>query len=189
VIGAAGHDDMREPLDRRLVAGDCPFDILGRKTVPLTNYSAIAAMFYPTLRPTIHIYPVRSADEAFFLETCEGGRLSRREIGSARFVWKMPPEEHGGLLARAFEQLLEQVDRALADPHCCEAQARSFLERHMTPPDGGNCERIFEAMQQLAAGARRRSARRRSPAESRSRPPGDPSPPKIRPSSIQICVG
>jgi hypothetical protein len=74
------------------------------------------------------------------------------EVESARHIWKLPPEEHGGLLANDFDQLLAQVDEALEDPTCCAEKAQAFLDKHMMGGDGQNCERIWETLQALVDG-------------------------------------
>ena len=233
LLGAASHDDLREPLDRTRVKDAYPFDVVARPTVLIaptwhyqevfahwgsdqellerlllhlqrrganvvlrlhdsfrfsakyvkflrelgtrhtrvlvkfkdeapdnyldlqmadvliTNYSSIANLYYATERPTIHIYPVRSADEQFMWHqhTVLGQR--KRRVRSVRYVWKLPPEEHGGLLARSFDSLLERVDLALDDPGCCRAAARTFLDTHMLGADGRNRARAFNAIAEL----------------------------------------
>jgi hypothetical protein len=76
----------------------------------------------------------------------------KSEVESARHIWKLPPEEHGGLLAHDFDQLLAQVERALAEPDCCRDAAQAFLDEHMLGGDGRNCERIWETLQALVEG-------------------------------------
>jgi CDP-glycerol glycerophosphotransferase (TagB/SpsB family) len=237
-LGAASHDDLREPLERSRLADAYPFDVVGRPTVLLaptwhysevfahwgtdrtlfgrfidhvlgrggnvivrlhdsyrfdpryvrqvrslaegrdrvhvkfkdespdnyldlqvsqvlvTNYSSIANLYYATGRPTLHIYPVRSADEEFLWRqhTVFGQRV--RRVDSARFIWKLPPEDHGGLMARSFDELLGQVDRALEDPDCCRDAAKGFVDRHMLGADGRNCERIAQGLEELIEGTR-----------------------------------
>ncbi len=235
ILGAASHDDLRIPLDKRLAQPWYPFDVVRRKTVLLaptwhygevfahwgrdadlferllshlrardcnvilrlhdsyrfdkgyrrfldglgrrhrnvlvkfkdhapdnyldmqvadvmvTNYSSIANLFYATRRPTIHVYPVASADEAFMWRTYTVFGLRHRAVDNARFVWKLPPEEHGGLLARSFDELLAQLDQSLDDPTCCAAKADDFLDRHMLGADGHSCERIYGALKELVA--------------------------------------
>ena len=75
------------------------------------------------------------------------------EVPSADYVWKLPPEENGGLLARTFDELLGHLDRSLQDPTCCRDLARRFIERHMAPVDGHTCERIADAIAELAVPA------------------------------------
>ncbi len=234
-LGAASHDDLREPFDRARAREYYPFDIVGRPTVLfaptwhygevfahwgrdadlfdrlltrigarganvilrlhdsfrftgayrryldglpgrfdnvmvkykdrspdnfldiqvsdalITNYSSIANLFYATGRPTLHVYPVSDADETFMWRTYTVLGVREKEVASARFVWKQPPEEHGGLMARTFDELLEGVDQALDDPTCCRAVAEDFLARHMLGADGHNRERIWSALQELVA--------------------------------------
>ena len=118
--------------------------------VLITNYSSIANLFYATLRPTIHIYPVRSADEAFMRRSYSRSHgLRAREIESVRYIWKLPPETNGGLMARDFNELLSQFDEALDDPDCCKKPARKFLDQHMMGADGGACERALAALREI----------------------------------------
>lgn len=233
ILGAASHDDLREPLDRARAQPYYPFDVVDRKTVLLaptwhygelfahwgtdadlferlltrfdehdvnvilrlhdsyrfdkpyrrflhelarrhahvllkfkdqdpdnyldmqvadvllTNYSSIANLFYATRRPTIHIYPVRSADEAFLWRQYTVAGVVTKKVESARYIWKLPPQEHGGLLAHDFDELLAAVDQALEDPTCCESQAQTFLDTYMLGADGRNCERTWDALKEL----------------------------------------
>jgi len=116
----------------------------------ITNYSSIANLYYATRRPTLHIYPVANADESFTWRTYTLLGVQKRQVKNARFVWKLPPEDHGGLLAHDFETLMRQLDQALDEPDCCTAIAQSFLDRHMLGADGRNCERIYAALTELA---------------------------------------
>lgn len=234
LIGAASHDLLVEPLDKRRVASNYPFDITHKKTVLfaptwhygevfahwggdaklldafaarvearganlifrlhdrfrfapqyvalveeiarrrrniklefkneapdnfvalqvadvlVTNFSSIANLYYATRKPTIHIYPVGDADESFaWLRLTKRGMTTRR-VASARYVWKFPPEQNGGLLARSFDQLLLQLDRALDEPDCCRAHAEEFLDAHMLGADGKARARAWDALQEIA---------------------------------------
>jgi hypothetical protein len=115
----------------------------------ITNYSSIANLFYATKRPTIHIYPVRSADEEFMWRNNTLAGVYIKKVDSAHYIWKLPPEEHGGLLAHSFDQLMEQTRQALEDPTCCEDQATAFLDKHMLGADGHNCERIWQTLEEM----------------------------------------
>lgn len=119
--------------------------------VLITNYSSIANLFYATRRPTIHVYPVRHADEAFMQRryTLAGVRTSRVE--KARYTWKLPPEDNGGLMARSFDDLIAQIDHSLDHPDCCKDKAQDFLDRHMLGADGRVCERIWQTLDELTA--------------------------------------
>lgn len=232
LLGAASHDDLRQPIDRALVRDAYACDVVGRKTVLIaptwaygemlahwgddsalferllkhidalganavirmhdtfrysdehraklaalsrqhpgvmfkykdeapdnfidlqvadvlvTNFSSIANLFYATRRPTVHVNPALGPDSELIWRTREGGELVEHR-GTTRELWKMPPEDNGGLLAGSFEELLAQVELALADPTCCEAQAQAFLDAHMMGADGGNCARIDAALAEL----------------------------------------
>ncbi len=119
--------------------------------VLITNFSSIANLFYATRRPTLHIYPVRSADEAFIWRELRWSGVKKKHLDKAKYIWKLPPEENGGLLARSFAELLEQLDRAIADPECCRDVASDFLDRHMLGADGRNRERVWEVIEELVA--------------------------------------
>lgn len=122
--------------------------------VLVTNYSSIANLFYATGRPTVHVYPVKSADEAFLWRKRTFLGVVNRRIEHARYIWKLPPEDHGGLLARSPAELGEALDRALDEPDCCRDATRTFLDRHMLGADGKNRERIHEQLVALQARTR-----------------------------------
>ncbi len=119
-------------------------------SLAMSNYSSILNYFYATGRPNIHVYPVASEQEAFLWRTWKGGKLRVQKVPSARYVWKLPPEEHGGLLARSLEELHQHIRLAARDPHCCRQQAATFIQRHMSPCDGQVCERIATELRALA---------------------------------------
>jgi hypothetical protein len=108
----------------------------------ISNFSSILNYFYATGRPSLHVYPVGSADEAFLWRTWSRGRIKVKETPSADYVWKLPPEENGGLMARSFAELLEHLDLAARDPDCCVRSSKDFIARHMAPVDGNTCQRI-----------------------------------------------
>lgn len=122
--------------------------------VLLTNFSSIANLFYATRRPTVHIYPVRHADEAFLNRQYTIFGVRKQEAEAAKFFWKLPPEDNGGLLARDFDEMMAQIDRALDEPDCCREIAQDFLDRHMLGADGHNAERAWAALTEVAASAR-----------------------------------
>lgn len=121
--------------------------------VLLTNYSSIANLYYATLRPTVHIYPVRSADEAFYWRRRTLLGVFKQRIDKASYIWKLPPEDNGGLLATSEDELYGAVDQALDDPDCCAGKAREFLDRHMLGADGQNRARILDELRALATRA------------------------------------
>ncbi|MDX1639079.1 MAG: CDP-glycerol glycerophosphotransferase family protein, partial [Balneolaceae bacterium] len=119
----------------------------------ITNFSSIANLFYATGRPTIHIYPVKSADEEFLWRNQTFAGVYKKRVNSAKFIWKLSPEKHGGLLANDFKELTGLVDHAIANPDCCRTKAKDFLRRYMIEPDGQNCERTWNALVELVEGA------------------------------------
>jgi hypothetical protein len=117
--------------------------------VLVTNFSSIANLFYATGRPTIHVYPVRHEDEAFVWRTMKDGKLHSETVESARYVWKFPPEHNGGLLARSFDEVMQQLERALAEPDCCRERSEAFVREHMLGADGQACARAFAVAREL----------------------------------------
>jgi len=115
----------------------------------ITNFSSIANLFYATGRPTVHIYPVRSADEAFVWRRMSVTGLKSTEVEKAHFIWKLAPEENGGMLALDFDSLLEQVDQAIEEPDCCAEKSSAFLDKYMLGADGRNCARTWESLKAL----------------------------------------
>ncbi len=236
MVGAASHDDLRVPLDRRRVADDYPFDVVGAKTVLvaptwhygslfghwgdeeriletmldritelganvilrmhdsfrvaasyrklmerivdsrknvvvkwkdrapdnyvdmqvadvlITNFSSLANLFYGTGRPTIHVYPVRDADEPFAWRTRGLMGIRSRQVASARSIWKFPLEMNGGLMARSPGELWRQLETALSDPHCTKREAGAFVDEHMMGADGESCARITRELHALVGG-------------------------------------
>lgn len=128
-----------------------PDNIIDLQTadVLITNYSSIANLFYATRRPTIHIYPVADADEEFMWRRYTPLGVYRKKVDTVRFIWKLPPEENGGLVARSSTELLDQLDLALTRPDCCRDRCEDFLEQHMLGGDKSNCQRIWTAVREL----------------------------------------
>ncbi|MBU0552867.1 CDP-glycerol glycerophosphotransferase family protein [Myxococcota bacterium] len=125
---------------------------LSASDVMVSNYSSILNYFYATQRPSIHVYPVASASEAFLWRTWKRGKVRIEAVPSADYVWKLPPEEHGGLLARDFEGLIQAIYQGLDDPGCSVEAAARFMTRHMAPVDGRTSARIATALRHFAAG-------------------------------------
>lgn len=115
----------------------------------LTNYSSIANLYYATLRPTIHIYPVKNEDEEFqWLQSTLIG-VRKKTVDSVKYIWKLSPEENGGLIARDFDMMLDQLEMAFSNPDCCKQKSQEFLDKYMLGADGKNCDRIFAALEEL----------------------------------------
>ena len=118
----------------------------------ITNFSSIANLFYATGKPTVHIYPVRSADEAFVWRRLSMTGLKLKKVEKARFIWKLAPEENGGLLARDFDSVLSQVDQVIEEPDCCKVKSTAFLNKYMLGADGYSCARTWESLRALVEG-------------------------------------
>lgn len=117
--------------------------------VLMTNFSSIANLYYATLRPTLHIYPVRSADEEFLWRKRTIFGVFKKRIAKASYIWKFPPQDNGGLLAKSADELCTQLEQALDDPECCSRQSRAFLNQEMLGADGQNCQRIYSELKKL----------------------------------------
>ncbi|NGP86877.1 CDP-glycerol glycerophosphotransferase family protein [Fodinibius halophilus] len=118
----------------------------------ITNYSSIANLFYATGKPTIHVYPVKDADEEFLWRSQTVAGVYKRKVNSARFIWKLPPEENGGLMAYNLEELQEKIEYTIKNPKCCEESTQEFLDEYMLGADGKNCERIWKTLQKFVYG-------------------------------------
>jgi hypothetical protein len=116
----------------------------------VSNFSSILNYFYATGRPSIHVYPVSAADEATIWRIWKRGKVREKKIPRADYIWKLPPEENGGVIARSFEELLDLVTRAAVEPDCCAAASRAFIDKHMAPVDGHTCRRIADAILSFA---------------------------------------
>ena len=108
----------------------------------VSNFSSILNYYYATGKPSIHVYPVGSASEAFLWRTWKRGKVRVTTVPTADYVWKLPPEENGGLMVRTLQELLDAFDLALSKPDCCVEASRTYIDRHMAPVDGHTCERI-----------------------------------------------
>ncbi len=126
--------------------------------VLITNFSSIANLFYATGRPTIHIYPVRNANEEIDWRHYTVAGIRTKKVERAHHIWKLPPVDNGGLLSYSFDEVIEHVDEALENPECCRELSETFLKKHMLGADGNNCERIWDVLTDLVRnGAEHRS--------------------------------
>lgn len=117
--------------------------------VLLTNYSSIANLFYATRRPTVHIYPVRTDDEEFMWRKLTVFGVTKTKVKDPKFVWKLDPQDHGGLMARSFDETLAALDTAIDNPDCCQEAADDFLARHMHGADGRSGARALACLREL----------------------------------------
>jgi len=115
----------------------------------VTNFSSIANLFYATRRPTVHVYPVKSKDESFMWLNKTMFGIKKKKVDSIKFIWKYPPEDNGGMLAKSFDSMMDQINKGLEQPGCCADVAQKYLDKHMLSADGKNCERIWKAINEL----------------------------------------
>ena len=114
--------------------------------VCISNYSSLLNTFYFTERPSIHIDPHDAAAACQQTYKMVMGWPMRKTLSSADDLWKLPPDQHGGLRAQSFDQLLAHVDTALADPACCITRARKFIADYVADANGQSCERTANAL-------------------------------------------
>jgi hypothetical protein len=110
--------------------------------VCVSNYSSLLNAFYYTERPSIHVDPHAGADAGRVTYRMVMGMPIPRRVTASETPWKLPPSENGGLQAQSFEELLAQLERALADPACCRERSRAFVDKYIHAADGRTCERI-----------------------------------------------
>jgi hypothetical protein len=157
------HDRMRyapqylNGLER--LARDYPFVLLKFKDedrdnlldllvsdIMISNFSSLLNPFYCTGRPSIHLYPVVPGRDAYPLRVLKRGRIRTAKMERPDRLWKLPPEENGGILV----ELLEASSLVSGTPDICRERSRDFLRKHMAPVDGQTCERIAVALRELA---------------------------------------
>ncbi|HXI22067.1 MAG TPA: CDP-glycerol glycerophosphotransferase family protein, partial [Gemmatimonadales bacterium] len=119
--------------------------------VMVSNYSSLLNAFYYTGRPTVHLDPHRPGQEGYVYRRWKRGRLREERAREAERIWKLDPGSIGGFRASSFEQALEQIDRALADPGCCAAPARAFTDRYITAVDGHTSARVAGFLEEWLA--------------------------------------
>jgi hypothetical protein len=135
--------------------------------VCISNYSSLLNAFYFTGKPSVHVLPQPADGHGTSTFRMFLGLPVRRKLRSAAELWKLPPEENGGLTAGSFEQLLEQVERALAAPDCCRERTQRFAQRYITAPDGHTNQRIAQYLSTwIATGRKPRAAAPRDALES-----------------------
>lgn len=126
---------------------ECPDALvdLSISDVMVSNYSSILNHFYFLQRPTVHIDPA-DASGRFTEFQWKRGKLRKRAGTAAQDVWKVPPDDIGGVRATSFPELLDAVSRALDEPDCCREASTSFVRKHYAGADGRSCARVLEAM-------------------------------------------
>lgn len=119
---------------------DSLVDMLVSKAL-VSNYSSLLNPFYYTERPSIHIDPRTAPGAPIVTRRMFLGRPLRQRIEDPQHMWKLSLEEHGGLQARSFVELLSHVETALRDSQCCRARSREFIAKYITQVDGATCAR------------------------------------------------
>lgn len=114
--------------------------------VLVSNYSSLLNPYYYTQRPSIHIDPHDAGAAKTYTYQMFLGRPRRKRVDAASEVWKLSPDEHGGLRAQSFEGLLGHVDMALGDPSCCAERSKAFVARYIAQADGTTCARTAESI-------------------------------------------
>jgi hypothetical protein len=111
--------------------------------VCVSNYSSVLNAFYYTERPTIHIDPHDADADQHTTYRLFCGVPIPVQVKQREEIWKLSPDEHGGLRAQSFDELLSQLEEALADPTCCRDRARAFMRRYLTQVDGQSAQRTL----------------------------------------------
>lgn len=120
----------------------------------ISNFSSIITYYYPTLRPSIHIYPVNKNSKESVYRVWKDGKVREKSSENADYIWSLPSEENGGLVVYSMEQLFEAVKRSVQTPDCCKEKSLNFMKKHLAPVDGKNCERIANVLIELARSTR-----------------------------------
>jgi hypothetical protein len=115
----------------------------------VSNYSSILNHAYVLGKPTVHVYPVESADAPFDWRILSRGKVRQRRVRSARLVWKLPLEENGGLVVRSQGELKDAIRAVLDDPSCCASKSAAFVEKYIERVDGSTCLRIESELRRL----------------------------------------
>jgi hypothetical protein len=116
--------------------------------VCVSNYSSLLNAFYYTERPTIHVEPHDANADRHTTYRLFCGVPIPVQVKNRQEIWKLSPDEHGGLRAQSFDQLLSQLGVALADPACCRERAQAFTSRYLTRVDGESAARTLTYLEQ-----------------------------------------
>ncbi len=119
--------------------------------VMISNYSSFITFFYPTGRPSIHIFPVIETKDGYLMQQYRRGKVRPWHVSRDDPFWMIPPEDTGGMVAHDREELIEAIDRALAEPDCCRQTAARWLDTYVEGVDGRTCERIEAALEELVS--------------------------------------
>ncbi len=117
--------------------------------VMISNYSGILLYQYATGRPSIHIYPIDPSRELHLYRVWKHGKIRTVRTDDKDYIWKLNPEENGGLQVSSFDELEAAIDVAVARPDCCQDRTRAFIKKHMIDYDGKACRRLEQALREL----------------------------------------
>ncbi len=117
--------------------------------IMMSNYSSILTFFYGTGRPTIHIHPVDKKSEISYYRVWKNGAVRTEKAPEKSYIWSLPPEENGGLVAETVEEIEASLKKALNEPLCCKAKSEGFIQKHTAPYDGHTCERIAGIIEEI----------------------------------------
>jgi hypothetical protein len=135
---AARHDDVY--LRPRNLYPDNLADLLAAD-VMVSNYSSFLGYFYVTGRPSIHLDPRRADGTHPRIASYATGYRKLHQV-DRHDVHLNPLENHGGLAVRGYDELSAALDRALADPGCCQVRSERFLGDHVAAMDGRTSRRM-----------------------------------------------
>ncbi|MBU1240739.1 UDP-N-acetyl glucosamine 2-epimerase [Myxococcota bacterium] len=138
-------------LKYKNVGRDNYFDVLLSDLI-VSNFSGIVVYAYFTGVPSIHIHPYGLRDDTDYLLRFR--RKKQMVDTSAKYMWKMGPEENGGMLARSAEQFFSQVEKALDDRDCCRDISKKFNEKYMETSTGATCENLDRYLTQWHGGTK-----------------------------------
>lgn len=111
----------------------------------ISNFSSMITYYYPTMKPSIHIYPVDDSKDKTVYRVWKNGKV-REKKAEADYIWSLPSEENGGIVVKSLEELLSSVKLSIENPDCCKDRSNYFIDKHLAPVDGKNCKRIADVM-------------------------------------------
>ncbi len=115
--------------------------------VMVSNLSSFITFAYHLRRPTVHLCPSPSLSPGIEFAALKKRplRLPWRDKGP---VYMNEPEDNGGITAYTAQDVIEGVQRGLDDPHCCEERAQTWIDGHVSTPDGRSAARLAAALEE-----------------------------------------
>jgi hypothetical protein len=127
------------------VGRDNLLDVL-MSDVIVSNFSGIVVYAYFTGVPSVHIHPFGETEGDMPLLRFKRGRAVVDD--GASYVWKMPAEDNGGLLAKNPDALFRHLATALDDPSSCREASARFNASYMENSDGARCAALYRYLKQ-----------------------------------------